>query len=421
MKHYRSLLILVCALMCSLFLTVPADAAEYTVVKGDCLWKIAKSHLGNGCRWGEIYDVNRDSIRNPDLIYIDQVISVPEEATALVPLTEGVATETQAAPLPVVSAPLAVQPSGITAADYANAANWSVIPKITKQADTFYLYPTVYTDNSQGAPDISSLEDEALRIAADNNVKTTCDIFSESTNVFVPYYRQSNLAAIASLDNDELLAFQKHEQRDDVYAALDYYFEHYNEGRPFFLAGHGQGALMIRLVLREYMSEHPDYLKRMVAAYAPGCTFTEEDFKANPSLRFAEGESDTGVVISWNTEGEGNTDNFCVKDGALCINPLNWKTDGTYASADVNLGSRFVDRFSGAVSESSPSVADARVDPARGVVITSGGDYPYTKVSTSEISNLYGERSFHKCDFLFYYKNIQQNVALRLSEFLSLT
>lgn len=52
---------------------------SYSVVKGDCLWNIAKKneHYGNGFAWPVIYKANRDKIKNPDLIYPAQVFSIP--------------------------------------------------------------------------------------------------------------------------------------------------------------------------------------------------------------------------------------------------------------------------------------------------------------------------------------------------------
>lgn len=53
------------------------ETEMYTVKKGDCLWNIAKKHLGNGSRWKEIYDLNRDKISNPNLIRSGQVLKLP--------------------------------------------------------------------------------------------------------------------------------------------------------------------------------------------------------------------------------------------------------------------------------------------------------------------------------------------------------
>lgn len=52
---------------------------SYNVVKGDCLWNIAKKkeHYGNGFAWPVIYKANREKIKNPDLIYPDQQFSIP--------------------------------------------------------------------------------------------------------------------------------------------------------------------------------------------------------------------------------------------------------------------------------------------------------------------------------------------------------
>lgn len=43
----------------------------YTVKQGDCLWNIAKKELGDGRRWGEVYEANKNVIGdNPNLILI---------------------------------------------------------------------------------------------------------------------------------------------------------------------------------------------------------------------------------------------------------------------------------------------------------------------------------------------------------------
>lgn len=50
----------------------------YTVVKGDCLWYIAKRFYGKGGEWPKIYNANKAIIGgNPNLIYPGQVFTIP--------------------------------------------------------------------------------------------------------------------------------------------------------------------------------------------------------------------------------------------------------------------------------------------------------------------------------------------------------
>ncbi|MDE6123719.1 MAG: LysM peptidoglycan-binding domain-containing protein [Eubacterium sp.] len=57
----------------------PAPAANktYTVKKGDCLWNIAKKYYGNGAKYTLIYNANKSKIKNPNLIYPGQVLTIP--------------------------------------------------------------------------------------------------------------------------------------------------------------------------------------------------------------------------------------------------------------------------------------------------------------------------------------------------------
>ena len=56
----------------------PPAAQTYTVVRGDCLWNIAKKFYGNGAKYTVIYDANRAVVGgNPNLIYPGQVLTIP--------------------------------------------------------------------------------------------------------------------------------------------------------------------------------------------------------------------------------------------------------------------------------------------------------------------------------------------------------
>jgi len=50
---------------------------SYTVEKGDNLSAISKRFYGKSKYWKQIYEANRDTIENPDLIYPGQTIKLP--------------------------------------------------------------------------------------------------------------------------------------------------------------------------------------------------------------------------------------------------------------------------------------------------------------------------------------------------------
>ncbi|RLC51758.1 MAG: hypothetical protein DRZ79_02295 [Candidatus Cloacimonadota bacterium] len=53
----------------------------WKVYKGECLWKIASypEIYGNGAKWPIIYRANKDQIKNPDLIYPNQIFEIPRD------------------------------------------------------------------------------------------------------------------------------------------------------------------------------------------------------------------------------------------------------------------------------------------------------------------------------------------------------
>jgi nucleoid-associated protein YgaU len=59
----------------------PAVVAPVTITvqPGFTLWGIADSMMGDGVMYVQVFEMNRDKIRNPDLIYPGQVFVVPQE------------------------------------------------------------------------------------------------------------------------------------------------------------------------------------------------------------------------------------------------------------------------------------------------------------------------------------------------------
>ena len=302
--------------------------------------------------------------------------------------------------------------------DYSQESNWYKIPEITKEFDTFYIYSTMYMGANEGDADYATLDNKEVldNIWIEHAIKSS--VFEESTNLFIPFYRQSSMKHAAEV-------FQKDGNIDaalmsmpytDITAALDYYFKKYNNGRPFVIAGHSQGAAILRLVLKKYFKAHPNYYKRMVAAYAIGYSITKEDLEANPHMKFATGETDTGVIISWHAEGPKNVEknvpipSVIIAKNGIAINPLNWKLDETYAPASMNLGSIVLDEKTGK-TEIRDIDGDAQVCLARGTVVTNA------KATPNEMVELAGPQCYHQDDYSIFYNNIKDNVAKRIAAY----
>lgn len=309
--------------------------------------------------------------------------------------------------------------------DYSKKENWCKIPEITKEVDTFYIYATEYILGSlkEGSPEFASLDNEEMLQGAELEYLGHATTYEASTNVFMPYYRQCGMLIMKKAwektgDIDTAISGMPY---GDIEAALDYYFEHYNGGRPFIIAGHSQGSAITKLLLKNYFKEHPDYYERMVAAYVIGYAVTKDELEKNPHLKFATGECDTGVIVSYNTEGpknaEINAKTVVLLPNAISINPLNWKLDETYAPASENLGSLVVNEETGE-PEIGDLAADAQVNVERGVVITNAKVIPMDEESTRVAAEFFGPDGRHGDDYTYYYNNIKDNAAKRVAAYL---
>lgn len=294
---------------------------------------------------------------------------------------------------------------------YADPTNWAYCESDVegKDADVFFINPVVYLGDEEHLA--WSEYDDDTKAAFVGAINMEKGIYDADARFFAPLYHQAALSAyyLPAEEADPIFEAAYQEVKD----AFTYYLTHYNNGRPIILAGFSQGADMSIRLLKDVFADE-EVNKLLVACYAIGWRITEEELAENPHVHFATGEKDTGVLIAFNSESEEIQDSILIPEGVhtLAINPLNWKTDGTPADKALNLGACFTD-YDGNITVETPQLTGAYIDDVRGalkVTDVSAADYPGV---------LFADGIYHLYDYQFFYRNLQQNVQVRLESYLN--
>ena len=295
--------------------------------------------------------------------------------------------------------------------DYNNTAAWAYWRVgENKAADLFIVCPTV--DLGTDGHTNMSLTDENIKGNFTGALNMQRGIYEKNCRMYAPYYRQATLADYTLPRQDAAAYFDL--AYSDVRAAFLYYMHHENNGRPFVLSGFSQGAEMCLRLLKEF--GNTDFVKNnMVACYAIGWRFTPQEAKQYPYIRLAQSADDLGTVIMFNSEAPEVTSSLMVPHGekSFCINPLNWRTDGTMADKALNSGACFTD-YSGSIKREVPQLTGCYIDSVRGTL-------KVTDVDKKEFVPglpLFSEGVYHIYDYQFFYRNLQQNVNLRIKTFM---
>ena len=299
------------------------------------------------------------------------------------------------------------------ATDYGDPANW-VCRETDKQEasfDIFYVYPTLYYNPLRRHMAIRT--DPHVRERLFNYTTEQTDVIAPLARVFTPMVRQLDYTRIT------LAICSKHGWRnvhalrpgvEDTTEAFRYYLKHFNQGRPYILFGHSQGAMDLYLMMRQV----PEIsVKRgFVAAYLIGLPYlTANEIAADLAprgIRPALRQDDLGVVIGWNTQLPG-TDNFLFNArGTYCINPLNWRTDATFAGREKHRGALVYDRLDKR-ARIIKNFTSAQVDADRGALIVRppmGKRYDTRGFANSGV--------LHIDDIWFFVIDIRDNIELRV-------
>jgi len=302
------------------------------------------------------------------------------------------------------------------APDYFSTQHWAALPnredaadftlegisdgQTNANVDVFFVHPTTFLSSTGwNAP----MGDIASGNWVDNAVMPgQASVFNGVAQVYAPRYRQAQIYAFFALEdggNDALeLAYT------DIEAAFDHYIAEYNDGRPFIVAGHSQGALHVRWLLERRITR-TQLRERMIAAYPVGYPMGIAELAASiPDIPVCQSATQTGCLLTWNTIGDGYRP-FEPTQGQVCVNPLTWTADGVQG--------RFEDN-EGALSTVSKTLIPGAVDGR-----CENGMLYVSEIRTEVYDDLpnMGKGNHHLLDYALYWSNIRKNVAERVAAF----
>jgi len=217
--------------------------------------------------------------------------------------------------------------------EYARTEMWyeSESQRDTNKVDVLYFVATEVlgaTDEKGGVVWQSQLTADDKTAMNEEMKYVEHNMFFSDFNLSAPYYHQFTFDAICKLDKKSMDSVYQQVSREAC-EAFDYYMKYKNNGRAYILAGFSQGAMLTLDILKHMTDEQ---YARMIACYTLGYRLSDEDLN-HSHIKAAQGESDCGVVISFNSSQTKEAIWPLVSEGAAtCINPVNWKTDATPAT-----------------------------------------------------------------------------------------
>jgi len=306
--------------------------------------------------------------------------------------------------------PSTSMPSSI---DYSQAENWAAHPsnkdfadqapkglknkQSEAQVDVFFLHPTTLTKKPKQRN--ASIADAKINQKTDEtSILYQSTIFNSSARVFAPRYRQAHLSSFYSKDSAAAqkaldLAYR------DIAQAFEYFLENENQKRPIIIAGHSQGAIHGKRLLKEYF-ENKTLKRRLVAAYLVGWPVLKGEFESIPPC---ETSIQTGCICTWRTFKYGYTPKgYLMGDSVLVTNPISWATSKDRATKEMSQGAVLRD-----FDVILPNIMDAQIH--NGVIWSHKPKFPG--------SLFFIRRNYHVGDMNLFYMDIRKNVEERVGAF----
>ncbi|MDF3819997.1 DUF3089 domain-containing protein [Leptospira sp. 96542] len=268
------------------------------------------------------------------------------------------------------------------------------------KADVFFVHPSTYLSDKGWNADTQA----SLIVYGLSPIKLQTTVFNGSAKIYAPKYRQATLYSFIDDSGNAEKAFLVAER--DVENAFLYYMKHENKGRPFFLAGHSQGSMMLINVLKKHIDtkKYPNF----VAAYLPGWAIKTSDFA---HIKPCNSPKETNCYVSWNSKKWGSQLlDFSLPPeryvGGSCVNPVSWKYNEETIEKEKHKGAIGIN-FQGTKTQYVKTKCQGEMLWV---------DLPSDPNFESRRGN---KKNYHTADYNLFYMDIRENISIRLEQHLN--
>ena len=285
------------------------------------------------------------------------------------------------------------------APDYADPTMWVTAGGGTEDdgADIFYVVSTWEEDWTTEDGRVSHYADvwnpthrehmatEINRVAAYMSPACARDTCENTNRFYAPFYRHATIETFM-LHSEDSIRSRTRLAMEDVCTAFDHFQAQRDTTRPLILAGFSQGGMAVVELLKHIDDET---YGQLAAAYVMGYKVTPEDTLQCKHIKAAQGESDTGVTICYNTVKDVKYIQPVIAATCMGINPVNWRTDATPATLHDTI--------------------TVTLSPEYHVLVVSGysgSEYPAYK-------NFLNVGDIHSCEPWLYSECLARNIRVR--------
>ena len=255
-------------------------------------------------------------------------------------------------------------------------------------ADIFYVVSTWEEDWKDDAGRVSHYADVWNPVHREHmatEINKVAAYMSPGNRFHAPYYRHTTIDTFMT-QNEDTISQRTRLAMGDVITAFDHFQNRRDQSRPLILAGFSQGGIAVVELLKHIDAET---YRQLAAAYVMGYKVTPQDTAECRRIRPAMGETDTGVVICYNTVKDVRYANPIISATCMGINPVNWRTDDTPATLHDTI--------------------TVRLSPEHHVLVVSG----YSGSEYKPYRGFINVGDIHSCEPWLYSECIARNMAVR--------